>query len=93
MVAASATRAQERSGNNEFFWFILIGIAAGWLAGQIMKGGGYGVVGDLVVGVIGALVGGFLFGLLGITAGGLLGSLIMATVGAVVLIALLRAIS
>ena len=75
------------------FWFILIGIAAGWLAGQIMKGGGYGVVGDLVVGVIGALVGGFLFGLLGITAGGLLGSLIMATVGAVVLIALLRAIS
>ena len=75
------------------FWFILIGIAAGWLAGQIMKGGGYGVVGDLVVGVIGALVGGFLFGLLGIAAGGLLGSLIMATVGAVVLIALLRVIS
>jgi uncharacterized membrane protein YeaQ/YmgE (transglycosylase-associated protein family) len=74
------------------FWFILVGIAAGWLAGQIMKGGGYGVVGDLVVGVIGSLVGGFLFGLLGITTGGLLGSLIMATVGAVVLIALLRAI-
>ena len=78
---------------NNFFWFILIGIAAGWLAGQMMKGGGYGVVGDLVVGVIGALVGGFLFGLLGITVGGLLGSLVMATVGAVVLIALLRAIS
>jgi len=71
-------------------WFALIGLAAGWLAGQIMKGGGFGLVGDLVVGVIGALLGGFLFGVLGISAGGLLGSLITATVGAVVLIWLLR---
>ena len=71
-------------------WFLLIGLLAGWLAGQIMKGGGYGMVGDLVVGVVGALVGGSLFGALGISAGGLLGSLITATVGAVVLIWLLR---
>ena len=76
----------------QFLWFILIGIAAGWLAGQVMKGGGYGLVGDLIVGVIGGLLGGFLFGLLGISAGGLLGSLVTATVGAVVLIALLRVI-
>ncbi|MBU6432512.1 MAG: GlsB/YeaQ/YmgE family stress response membrane protein [Nitrospirae bacterium] len=76
----------------EFVWFILIGIAAGWLAGQIMKGGGFGALGDLIVGVIGAMLGGFLFGFLGITAGGLLGSLITATVGALVLIALLRVI-
>jgi uncharacterized membrane protein YeaQ/YmgE (transglycosylase-associated protein family) len=76
----------------EYLWFVLIGIAAGWLAGQIMKGGGYGLVGDLVVGVIGALLGGFLFGLLGISAGGLVGSLITATVGAIILIAVLRAI-
>jgi uncharacterized membrane protein YeaQ/YmgE (transglycosylase-associated protein family) len=76
----------------QFVWFVLIGIAAGWLAGQFMKGGGYGLVGDLIVGVIGALLGGFLLGLLGISAGGLLGSLVTATVGAVVLIALLRAI-
>jgi uncharacterized membrane protein YeaQ/YmgE (transglycosylase-associated protein family) len=76
----------------QFLWFILIGIAAGWLAGQIMKSGGYGLVGDLIVGVIGALLGGFLFGLLGISAGGLLGSLITATVGAIVLIALLKLI-
>ena len=55
-------------------WFLLIGLAAGWLAGQIMKGGGFGVVGDLVVGVIGAILGGFLFGLLGLSASGLLGS-------------------
>jgi uncharacterized membrane protein YeaQ/YmgE (transglycosylase-associated protein family) len=76
----------------QFLWFILIGIAAGFLAGQIMKGGGYGLVGDLIVGVIGALLGGFLFGLLGISAGGPLGSLVTATVGAIVLIAVLRAI-
>ena len=75
-----------------FVWFILIGIAAGWIAGQIMKGGGFGVLGDLVVGVIGALLGGFLFDLLGIIAVGLLGNLIMATVGAIILIAAVRVI-
>ena len=72
------------------FWFLLIGLAAGWLAGQIMKGGGFGLIGDLVVGVIGALLGGFLFNLFGLHATGLLGNLFMATVGAIVLIALLR---
>jgi uncharacterized membrane protein YeaQ/YmgE (transglycosylase-associated protein family) len=76
----------------DFVWFILIGICAGWLAGQIVKGGGFGLVGDLIVGVIGALVGGFLFGLLGIQSAGLLGSLVTATVGAIVLIFLLRQI-
>jgi uncharacterized membrane protein YeaQ/YmgE (transglycosylase-associated protein family) len=74
----------------DILWFILIGIAAGWLAGQIMGRGGYGLIGDLILGVIGAVVGGFLLGLLGIAAGGLIGSLIVATVGAIVLIALLR---
>ena len=73
-------------------WFLLIGLAAGWLAGQIVKGGGFGVVGDVVVGVIGAILGGFLFGLLGLSATGLLGSLVTATVGAVALIAILRLI-
>jgi uncharacterized membrane protein YeaQ/YmgE (transglycosylase-associated protein family) len=76
----------------DFVWFILIGICAGWLAGQIMKGGGFGLLGDLIVGVIGALFGGWLFGVLGLTATGLLGSLITATVGAIVLIAILRVI-
>jgi uncharacterized membrane protein YeaQ/YmgE (transglycosylase-associated protein family) len=73
-----------------FVWFILIGIAAGWLAGQVTKGGGFGLIGDLIVGVIGAVLGGFLFGLFGLVAYGLLGSLITATVGAIVLIVLLR---
>ena len=79
----------------DFLWFILIGIAAGFLAGQIMKGGGFGLIGDLVVGVIGALLGGFLFSKLGISLGGLpvlVGELIVATVGAIVLIAILRLI-
>jgi len=76
----------------DFLWFILIGIAAGWLAGQLMKGGGFGLLGDLIIGALGALLGGFLFGLLGITAAGLLGSLVTATVGAIVLLLLLRAI-
>lgn len=74
----------------EFLWFVLIGIAAGWLAGRIMKGSGSGLVMDLVVGAIGGLIGGFLFGLLGIAAGGLLGRLVVATVGAVVLLWLVR---
>jgi uncharacterized membrane protein YeaQ/YmgE (transglycosylase-associated protein family) len=71
----------------EFLWFVLIGIAAGWLAGQIMKGGSSGWIVDLIVGVIGAVLGGFLFGLLGIKTTRLLGSLITATVGAILLIA------
>jgi len=76
-----------------FVWFILIGLAAGWLAGQFMKGSGFGLLGDIVVGVIGALVGGFIFDLLGIwPGGGLIGSLIVATIGAVVLLYLLRLI-
>ena len=77
----------------EFLWFILIGLVAGWLAGQLMKGGGFGIVGDIVVGVIGALLGGFLFSTLGVsTGGGLIGSLIVATIGACVLLFLLRLI-
>jgi uncharacterized membrane protein YeaQ/YmgE (transglycosylase-associated protein family) len=75
----------------EFVWFILIGLAAGWLAGQVMKGGGFGVLGDIVVGVIGALLGGFLFRTFGVSAGGgLLGSLIVATIGAIVLLFVVR---
>ncbi|WP_291325567.1 GlsB/YeaQ/YmgE family stress response membrane protein [Desulfovibrio sp. UCD-KL4C] len=73
-------------------WFVLVGLVAGWLAGVFMKGGGYGVIGDIVVGVLGAVLGGFLFGSLGIGANGLLGVLIISTVGAVILIFLLRLI-
>jgi len=75
----------------EFVWFILIGLAAGWLAGQFMRGGGFGVVGDILLGVVGALLGGFLFHQLGLSAGGgLIGALIVATIGAVILLFLVR---
>ncbi len=77
----------------DFIWFILIGLAAGWLAGQLVKGGGFGLLGDIIVGVIGALLGGFLFSALGLSSGGgLLGSLLVATIGAVVLLFGLRLI-
>jgi len=77
----------------QFIWFILIGLVAGWLAGVLMKGGGFGVIGDIVIGVVGALIGGFLFNALGISmGGGMLGSIIVATIGAVVLIFILRLI-
>jgi uncharacterized membrane protein YeaQ/YmgE (transglycosylase-associated protein family) len=74
----------------EIVYFIVIGIVAGWLAGQVMKGGGYGLVGDLVLGIIGAIIGGHVLGWLGITSGGLIGSILIATVGAILLIALVR---
>jgi uncharacterized membrane protein YeaQ/YmgE (transglycosylase-associated protein family) len=71
-------------------WFLVIGLAAGFLAGKMMQGKGYGLIGDLVIGVVGAFLGGWIFGLLHISAGGLIGLLVMAFVGAVVLIWLLR---
>ena len=73
-------------------WFLIIGLAAGWLAGQVMRGGGFGLVGDMIVGVIGALIGGKLFGLLQIRIGGTWGSFITAFAGAVILLLLLRII-
>jgi uncharacterized membrane protein YeaQ/YmgE (transglycosylase-associated protein family) len=71
--------------------FLIVGLIAGWLAGTMVKGGGFGLVGDLVIGVIGALLGGYLFETLGMSgANGLVGSIIVATVGAVVLLVLIR---
>jgi uncharacterized membrane protein YeaQ/YmgE (transglycosylase-associated protein family) len=73
-------------------WEIVIGIAAGYLAGQIVKGRGMGVLVDLIVGIIGSLIGGWIFGMLGLGAYGLIGQLVVATVGAVVLLLLVRLI-
>jgi uncharacterized membrane protein YeaQ/YmgE (transglycosylase-associated protein family) len=74
-----------------FVWFLLVGLVAGWLAGVLVKGGGFGVVGDIVVGIIGALLGGWIFSALGATGGGgLFGSIVVATVGAVILLIVVR---
>ena len=70
--------------------FLAIGAVAGWLAGIIMKGGGFGLLADIIIGIIGAVIGGLLFGLLGISVGGLIGSIVTATVGAIALIFLIR---
>jgi len=77
---------------NDLLWFILVGLIAGWLAGVLVKGGGFGVIGDIVVGLLGAVIGGYLFGSLGLGVGGFVGSILVATMGAVILIALLRLI-
>jgi len=71
-------------------WFLLVGLIAGWLAGKLTRGAGFGVVGDLVIGVVGAFLGGFLFRLVGFHAGGTIGSIIVATVGAVILVMVTR---
>lgn len=74
-------------------WWLVLGLIAGFLASVVMRGGGYGVVGDIVVGIVGAFIGGWLASLLGLGANGFIGSLIIAFIGACILIAILRAIS
>jgi uncharacterized membrane protein YeaQ/YmgE (transglycosylase-associated protein family) len=74
-----------------FLEWIVVGLIAGWLAGQVMKGGGYGVVVDIILGILGGVLGGWLFGSLGIwPGGGIIGSLIVAFVGAVILVGITR---
>jgi uncharacterized membrane protein YeaQ/YmgE (transglycosylase-associated protein family) len=71
--------------------WLIIGAIAGWLAGSLVKGGGFGLIGDIIVGIIGAFIGGWLAGRLGIVIGsGLISSIITATVGAIILIVLVR---
>ena len=66
--------------------WLVIGVVAGWLAGRLMSGGGFGFVGNLALGIIGAVVGGLIFSLLGLATTNLIGSIIAATAGAVVFI-------
>jgi uncharacterized membrane protein YeaQ/YmgE (transglycosylase-associated protein family) len=72
---------------------IIVGLIAGWLTGQVMKGGGYGALMDIVLGLLGGIIGGWLFGTLGIwPGGGIVGSIIVSFVGAVILVGLTRMI-
>lgn len=75
---------------NGLIWFIFVGLIAGWLAGVLVKGDGFGILGDIIVGILGAVLGGFLFDYAGIGMGGFLGSILVATIGAVILISVLR---
>ncbi len=74
-------------------WWLLVGLIAGFLASLVMRGGGYGIVGDIVIGLVGALIGGFLASLVGLGSSGLIGTIIIAFIGACILIAILRAVS
>jgi uncharacterized membrane protein YeaQ/YmgE (transglycosylase-associated protein family) len=70
--------------------WIISGIVAGWLTGLVMKGRGYGLLGNLVIGLLGGVIGGWLFSLLGLTATGWVGEIVVALVGGVVLVAIAR---
>jgi uncharacterized membrane protein YeaQ/YmgE (transglycosylase-associated protein family) len=76
-----------------FVAWIIVGLVAGWLAGQVMKGGGYGTVVDIILGILGGILGGWIFGMLGISAGGgMVGSIIVAFIGAVTLVVITRSL-
>jgi uncharacterized membrane protein YeaQ/YmgE (transglycosylase-associated protein family) len=70
--------------------WLVMGLVAGWLAGLVMKGGGYGIVVDIIIGLIGAVIGGYVFGLLDPGGIGFLGSMVVAFLGACLLIMILR---
>lgn len=73
-----------------FLTFLILGALAGWLSGVISKGKGFGLAGNMIVGIVGAFLGGFIFGLLGISAHNFLGQLIFAVLGALLFLWLLR---
>jgi len=74
-------------------YWVVVGLIAGWIAGLVMKGSGYGVIGDIVLGILGAIIGGWLVGLLGLGANGLIASIIVAALGAIILVWLARMLS
>lgn len=72
--------------------FLAIGALAGWLAGVIMKGGGFGLIGDIIVGILGSFLGGWLLPKVGLSLGGEFGGFITAVIGAVILLFIVRLI-
>jgi uncharacterized membrane protein YeaQ/YmgE (transglycosylase-associated protein family) len=77
---------------NSLIVILIIGLIAGWLAGQIMKGSGFGLIGDLIIGIIGAFIGGWLWGVLGLPSIGpwWLTAVVSATIGAIILLFIIR---
>ena len=73
--------------------WLVVGLISGWLAGSFMKGGGYGIIGDIIVGLIGAFIGGFVVGFFVDGNAGLIGSIVVSFIGACLSIAAVRAIS
>jgi uncharacterized membrane protein YeaQ/YmgE (transglycosylase-associated protein family) len=81
----------EKEKNMGILAWIVVGLIAGWLAGQVMKGGGYGMIADIILGLLGGVLGGWIFEKLGVsTGGGMVGSIIVAFIGAVILVGITR---
>ena len=87
------TRIVEVNYQRGLLGWILIGLIAGWLAGKISRGEGYGCIADIVLGLVGSLLGGWIFTRLGIFGGGFLYSLAAATLGAVILVSIVHLIA
>ena len=80
----------ENSNVTYWVWFLFIGGVIGWLAGIIVRGRGFGIIGDIVIGVVGAMLGGWMAGVIGLSTGSSVGAFLLALVGAVVLVGLTR---
>ena len=92
MTIATLMLADINLSLTNVLWWLVVGLIAGFLASRVMRGGGYGIVGDIVVGIIGAFIGGWLADLLGLGSYGLLGTIVVAFIGACILIAILHAV-
>jgi len=92
MTIATLMLADINLSLSNVLWWLVVGLVAGFLASRVMRGGGYGIVGDIVVGIIGAFIGGWLASLLGLGSFGLLGTIVVAFIGACILIAVLHAV-
>ena len=81
------------SVSHGIIWWIIVGLIAGWAAGKIMKGSGYGALMDIVIGIVGAIIGGWIMSALGFGGGGLIWTIIVAIIGAVILVWLVRLVT
>lgn len=72
----------------EIVWWLIVGGLAGWVAGMIMRGGGFGIISNIVIGILGAVLGGLIFGWLGVGAAGFWGAFVVSLIGAVILLAI-----
>ena len=93
MTLATLLLAAVTLSLSNVLWWLVVGLIAGFLASRVMRGGGYGLIGDIVVGLIGAFIGGWLASFLGLGSFGLIGSIVVAFIGACILIAIFHAVS
>ena len=93
MTLAALMLADINLSLSNVLWWLFVGLIAGFLASRVMRGGGYGLIGDIVVGIIGAFIGGWLASLLGFGSFGLFGTIVVAFIGACILLAILHAVS